>query len=59
MRLLAMREEWFTDNLPLGADPKEVIEQISGIWIVEFAELDGNGNTRTRTHNSISFAPSR
>jgi predicted P-loop ATPase len=41
MRLLAMREEWFTDNLPLGADPKEVIEQISGIWIVEFAELDG------------------
>lgn len=41
LRLLAVREEWFTDNLPLGADPKEVIEQISGIWIVEFPELSG------------------
>jgi Virulence-associated protein E/Primase C terminal 2 (PriCT-2) len=31
----------FTDNLPLGADPKEVIEQISGNWIVEFPKLSG------------------
>jgi predicted P-loop ATPase len=27
--------------LPLGADPKVVIEQIRGIWIVEFPELAG------------------
>jgi predicted P-loop ATPase len=38
-RILAVRDEWFTDNLPLGAEPKEVIEQISGTWIVEFGEL--------------------
>jgi Virulence-associated protein E len=56
MRLLAMREEWFTDNLPLGVDPKEVIEQISGIWIVEFAELDGMA---TRERERITAFPSR
>jgi predicted P-loop ATPase len=40
-RLLAIHEEWFNDNLPLGAKPQEVIEQISGSWIVEFPELAG------------------
>ena len=40
-RLLAIREEWFNDNLPLGAKPQEVIEQISGSWIIEFPELAG------------------
>lgn len=40
-RLLATRDEWFNDNLPLGARPQEVIEQISGSWIVEFPELAG------------------
>lgn len=40
-RLLATRDEWFMDNLPLGADPKIVVEQVRGIWIVEFPELAG------------------
>lgn len=40
-RIIAIREEWFTDNLPLGATSKEVIEQISGVWIAEFADLTG------------------
>lgn len=40
-RLLATREEWFNDNLPLGAKPQEVIEQIGGSWIIEFPELAG------------------
>ena len=31
----------FTDNLPLSANSKEVIEQLKGIWIAEFAELHG------------------
>jgi Virulence-associated protein E len=43
LRALAMRDEWFTDNLPLDADSKEVIEQTRGIWIAEFAELSGIG----------------
>src|ERR1700730_5498720 len=40
-RLLAVRQEWFNDNLPLGARPQEVIEQIGGVWLFEFAELAG------------------
>jgi len=43
LRVLAIRSEWFTDNLPLSADTKEVIEQMAGVWIAEFAELSGIG----------------
>ncbi len=38
---LAPDPNWFTDNLPVGAEPKEVIEQTSGKWIVELPELRG------------------
>ena len=30
---------YFTDNLPIGADGKTVIEQTNGKWIVELSEL--------------------
>jgi len=35
--------EYFSDNLTVGADQKEVIEQTSGKWLVEIPELDGMG----------------
>ncbi len=38
---LAMKRHWFTDGLSLDADPKVVIEQTRGSWIIEFAELTG------------------
>jgi hypothetical protein len=38
---LAMKRHWFTDGLSLDADPKVVIEQTKGSWIIEFAELTG------------------
>jgi predicted P-loop ATPase len=38
---LAVREDWFTDDLPLNADSKVVIERLAGRWIVEAAELKG------------------
>lgn len=41
LAILAVREEWFSDDLPLGADAKVVIERTQGRWIVEAAELDG------------------
>jgi predicted P-loop ATPase len=41
MRVLAVRDEWFTDCLPLGSSAKETIEVSQGIWIVEFGELSG------------------
>ena len=41
LNLLAMEDAWFTDDLPLTAESKEVIERTAGKWIVEAAELSG------------------
>ena len=38
---LAVEEDWFTDDIPLGADTKVIIERLRGHWIVEAAELKG------------------
>nr|WP_246588164.1 virulence-associated E family protein [Paracoccus bogoriensis] len=41
LALLAVRDEWFSDDLPLDADGKRAIEALNGKWIVEAAELTG------------------
>ena len=41
LEILATRPDWFADHLPLGVDPKVVIEQCRGSWVVECAELKG------------------
>jgi predicted P-loop ATPase len=38
---LAVKEEWFTDDLPLNIRGKEVIEHLRGKWIIECGELSG------------------
>lgn len=38
---LCPNPEWFSDNLPINADSKIVIEITSGKWILELAELSG------------------
>jgi hypothetical protein len=38
---LAVREDWFSDDLPLNISGKEVIERLRGRWIIEAAELSG------------------
>jgi hypothetical protein len=38
---LAVKEEWFEDDLPLNIEGKRVIESLRGRWIVEAAELSG------------------
>jgi hypothetical protein len=43
LQMMAVRKEWFTDSLPLGASAKETIEALSGHWIVEVSELQGMG----------------
>jgi hypothetical protein len=45
LRILAVRPEWFTDDLPLSLSGKQVIEQTSGKWLIEAAELDGMKRT--------------
>lgn len=42
LRLLAVRDEWFIDDLPLNAESKVVIERLNGRWIAEAAELKGS-----------------
>lgn len=37
--VLAKKRDWFSDGLPLGADPKIVLEQTVGKWIIEAADL--------------------
>jgi predicted P-loop ATPase len=41
LNALAVRDEWFTDDVPLNSKSKEVIEQLSGKWIAESCELKG------------------
>ena len=41
LKALCPKDKWFSDNLPLDAESKEVIEQTSGKWIIEAAELSG------------------
>lgn len=41
LKVLAVSEDWFSDDLPLNVEGKRVIEAIRGRWIVEAAELSG------------------
>lgn len=41
LRVLAVNDDWFSDDLPLNADSKKTIEALAGHWIVEAAELNG------------------
>lgn len=42
LRNLCPDESWFSDDLPLGVDSKQIIERTAGKWIIEAAELHGN-----------------
>lgn len=37
-------ESWFSDDLPLGVDAKQVIERTAGKWLIEASELQGYTN---------------
>lgn len=56
LRVLAVKQEWFTDSLPLNATGKQVIEQMSGKWICEASELHG---MRTREVEELKSFLSR
>ena len=42
LRVLCPVDDWFSDDLPLGVDSKQVIERTVGKWIIEAAEMHGN-----------------
>jgi len=35
LKILAVNDEWFSDDLPLNAHTKEQIESMEGKWIIE------------------------
>jgi hypothetical protein len=41
LSVLSVRDEWFSDDLPLSADTKRLMEALAGRWIVEAGELRG------------------
>ncbi len=47
LRALCHRDEWFSDDLPLGVDSKHVIERTCGKWIIEASEMYGNRGRET------------
>lgn len=58
---------WFEESMTLDAEPKELIEQTSGKWIIEIAELSGMAArevehvktliTRTEDTARLAYAP--
>jgi predicted P-loop ATPase len=45
LSILAVRDEWFSDDLPLNIEGKQVIEALRGRWIIEAGELSGMRRT--------------
>lgn len=49
LRALCPNDEWFSDDLPLNVDAKEIIERTLGKWIIEASDLVG-GRKADRDH---------
>jgi predicted P-loop ATPase len=49
LSVLAVDDDWFTDDLPLGEDTRKMIEQTTGRWIVEAGELRGMNKSDVHT----------
>ncbi|MBY5762557.1 hypothetical protein HFO06_05470 [Rhizobium leguminosarum] len=43
IKSLCAKAAWFSDQLKIGSDAKTTIEQSSGAWLVEMAEMIGSG----------------
>lgn len=41
LRALCVNDDWFSDDLPLNVDAKQIIERTAGKWIIEAGELSG------------------
>lgn len=53
LRALCPRDEWFSDDLPLGLEAKQVIERTTGKWIIEAAELTNIRKTQVEQLKSF------
>ena len=55
LAVLADEPDWFSDDLPLNADTKVVIEQLQGHWIVG-GGAQGHAPRRRRTPEVVPVA---
>jgi len=46
LRTLCPNDNWFSDDLPLTVDSKQIVERTLGKWIIEVAELSGLHKTQ-------------
>lgn len=53
LRALCHNEDWFSDDLPLNLDAKQIIERTGGKWIIEAAELSGMNKSQTEHLKSM------
>ena len=53
LRALCPLDAWFSDDLPLNVDAKQIIERTRGKWIIEAAELSGMHASRVEHLKSM------
>ncbi len=54
IKALLPTDEWFSDSLILGDDPKATIERSRGVWIAEISELVGGAREVERIKSFLS-----
>lgn len=54
LRNLCPKDSWFSDDLPLGIDAKQMIERTGGKWIIEIQELIGGKRETEHLKASLS-----
>ena len=50
---LCHSEEWFSDDLPLNVDAKQVVERTVGKWLIEASELSGMHESKVENLKSF------
>lgn len=53
LRVLAVKPEWFTDDIPLDADAATAVEKLRNKWIAEASELNGMRKGQIEHHKSF------
>ena len=53
LRALCALDAWFSDDLPLNVDAKQIIERTRGKWLIEAAELSGMHASRVEHLKSM------
>lgn len=46
LRTLCPNDQWFSDDLPLNVDAKQIVERTLGKWIIEASDLSGMPTTQ-------------